>query len=259
MKNRWKNYRKAHLNNLGVRKNELEKIISLINPRKEDIVLEIGTGSGFLTIPLAKLCTHVFTADINNGNLNEIKRKTTKLPIKTILIKPKEKNFFSKIYFNKFDKVATLATLHHFDNKKDDSGESGRIKLLKETYNLLKPNGKLVIADVLHNTNTQKYFNALDNPLFCYPNGHPHDFFSKERLQKILKNIGFSEVKIEVLNMPWNFKNIDEAKNFIHLLHNANCAKQKSLELAKKILGLNKTNGYFQLNWQLFFLTATKK
>lgn len=114
------------------------------------------------------------------------------------------------------------------------------------------------MADPLHGTITQKYFDAIDNPKHCHSDGHPHDFPTKERLYNILLETGFKEIMIEVANTSWKFDSPREAMNFIHTIHNATCAPEESLKTAKKYLEFNKVNSHYELGWELFFLTAQK-
>jgi len=259
IRERWDNYRKANTDKPLVRNNELSEIFSLLNPIAGETILEVGTGNGYLSFPIAKAVGkgRVVTADVSKDNLQSVnKRNYKKLPIKTVLFN--DNKLFSSINSDYFNAIATIATLHHFDNRKIKTGETGRTGALTEFYRLLKRGGRLVIADVAYDTISQRYFDAIDNPLHCFPDGHPHDFFTPSRLKRLLKMIGFKKVKITVKRVPWRFTSVNEAKDFIHTIHNAKCSTEESFNVAKKKLGFKKVKDHYELGWKLFFAVAYK-
>lgn len=260
---RWENYRKANSSRPNARENELKRIFSLVNPHGGQKILEVGTGNGYLTFPLAQAVGasgEVVTTDVSQGNIQDVteKNKSKQLNIKPILLPFNEGVLSEKKYENYFDIVTTIATFHHFDNRTEKTGDFGRKKALKSFYENLKIGGRLVIADVLHGTISQKYFDSVDNPVHCSPFGHPHDFFDKDSLRKAVEEAGFKNIKIEVKYVPWKFDSEEEAGNFIHTIHNAKCSMVESLELARKQLGLKKVDDHYELGWELFFLQAEK-
>lgn len=265
-KQRWASYRKINTNMPDVRINELNKTIAMVNPQPNERIFEAGSGSGYLTQHLAGQTApyaSVLTSDISPEGIKELERKNKvwKLPITTLLISSdylsKKKRFDS--FSNSFDKVASLATFHHFDNRSINTGTRGRINLLQKIFGLLKPGGTLSIADVANNTNAQRYFDYNDNPIHFHPTGHPHDFMEPEELEHTLKNIGFKDIAISVQDVPWQFKSKDAAMCFIHNLHNAQCTPEESFDIAQEILGFKKIkNKQYELGWQLFFLKAHK-
>lgn len=260
---RWENYRKANSDKPGVRENELAKIFALINPEEGQKIWEVGTGNGYLTFPIAEAVGktgQIVTTDVDAGNIEDVikKNKRKKARIDAILLSPESPLLYDKKYRDYFDIVATIATLHHFDNRKDRIGENGRKKALKYFYKNLKNGGKLVMADVLRGTISQKYFDAIDNPEYCYPLGHPHDFFSRQELKNTVKKTGFKNIELKTACVPWKFASINEAKKFVHTIHNAKCSVDESFAVSKKNLGFKKVSGHYELGWELFFLAATK-
>ncbi len=261
IKVRWKNYRKANSEKPHARENEFKKIFSLVAPERCMKIWEVGTGNGYLALPLAKAVGkngEIITTDVDAGSIKEAikKSKRKNLNIKVILLSPKKPFLSGKKYENLFDVVTSLATLHHFDRR--GTGDHGRKKALKYFYRNLKKGGRLVIGDVLHGTISQKYFHSIDDPKHCFPLGHPHNFFKKKELVKAVKNAGFENVKVKIAYVPWRFSSVKEAKNFIHTIHNARCAKEESFSIAKKYLGFKKVGSHYELGWELFFLTAKK-
>ncbi|MEK7514502.1 MAG: methyltransferase domain-containing protein [Patescibacteria group bacterium] len=259
---RWENYRKANSDKPGARENELKEIFSLLDPKQGEKIWEVGTGNGYLTFPLAEAVGktgEVISTDIHESNLSDAinKNQEKKLNISARLL-PVDSPLLGDEYESFFDAVATIATLHHFDNRKNGTGEAGRMNAIRGFYRTLKKGGRLVMSDPLKGGITQKYFDAVDNPKHCYPDSHPHDFFTKERLESLLQEIGFKDISIEVTYVPWKFASPDEAVNFVHTIHNAKCTPEESFTVAKDILGFKKVGGHYELGWELFFLTASK-
>lgn len=260
---RWENYRKANSDKPSARENELSEIFSLVNPQLGERILEVGTGNGYLTFPLAQAVGstgEVVTTDVNEGNVKDAteKNRNKNYNVTALLLPVGEGMLKEERYNDYFDAVTSIATLHHFDNRLDNTGDSGRKEALAQFHKNLKPGGRLVIADVLHGTISQKYFDAIDNPEHCHPLGHPHDFFTKEALREAVENVGFKKVNINVKFVPWQFTSKEETMNFIHTIHNAKCSAEDSLNVAEKHLGLNKAEEGYELGWELFFLTAEK-
>ena len=118
---RWENYRKANSDKPRARENELRKIFSLLNPRNGEKVWEVGTGNGYLTFPLAEAVGktgEVISTDVNDGNISDVVNKNLekKLKIEAKLL-PVDSPLLGDEYGDYFDSVATIATLHHFDNR----------------------------------------------------------------------------------------------------------------------------------------------
>ena len=260
---RWEKYRYANSNQPSVRENELKQVFELIHAESGENIWEVGTGNGYLTFPLVEAVGEtgeIVTTDVNEGNIEEVRKKSKAAGIKNIqsVFLPVEKPLLGAEYENAFDGVVSIATLHHFDDRSKKTGETGRIAALTSFFKTLRSGGRLVVADVAHGTISQKYFDAVDNPMYCFPLGHPHDFFSTDRLSEICKKIGFIDVSVIIKRVPWRFTGIEEAKNFIHTIHNSHCSPEESFELAQKYLGLNNRDGMYELGWELFFLKAKK-
>lgn len=263
VESRWEKYREINDKLGSCRYNELAELLNLIDLRASDNILEAGSGSGFLTTHLLD-CSRsntVTATDVSKKGISDLRAKLEALDlsdnINAIYIDP-ENYYYPESYYNRFDKVASLATFHHFDNRNNGTGSTGRINLLQNIYRVLKPGGKLIMADVANNTLTQKYFDKIDNPTHLYPTGHPHNFFTTVELESHLKNLAYTDIEIYIKDVPWIFKNEEQAKLFIHEIHNAKCDVDESFSLAKKTLGIRETREFFYVNWQLFFATATK-
>ncbi len=139
-----------------------------------------------------------------------------------------------------------------------NTGTTGRQRALDEFYRVLREGGILVICDVAHRTAPQRYFDAIDNPVYCHPRGHPHDFLDEDVAKELCQKAGFKDVKFEIERVPWIFDDEEQTKEFLHTIHNAKCSPEESLEIAKQHLPYTEIGGRKQIGWELFYLTAKK-
>lgn len=258
---RWENYRNANTNNPDVRNNELSRAHYLLHPKSGERILEIGTGNGLLTLLIAedvKSSGEVITTDVIEGNLEKVsKANTHHLPIIPLLLDTDAPFPLSEKYDRYFDAIITVATLHHFDSRLEPE-KNGRLQLIEACYRMLKPGGRLVVVDPLAGTKTSAYFDAINTPAHCFPLGHPHEFFSQEELLSLTRSVKFQDVSLDLISVPWRFVSQEEAKTFLHTIHNSRCTPEESLALAEKVLGFQKEEDHYELGWDLFFLTAKK-
>lgn len=265
---RWNSYASANDKFPNVRVNELNRQLELVDVQKGEIILEVGTGNGILTRPLAErtgFTGKVYSFDYRKENLiSAMQRNTSALPI---IFVPQQNNpqaghYNFPIPDNLVDKVSTIASFHHYDDRDLKSGTSGRANALKEFYRVLKPNGKLIIGDIASGTSTQKYFdgemNNSQSPAYCQPRGHPHDFMDKELAFTLCNNAGFRNIEFRVEDVPLVFRNEKEAGEFFHMVHNAKGNYNQSLECVKKHLRTWYDRDKFCVEWNLFYLTAEK-
>lgn len=256
---RWENYRLANTRFPCVRQIELSRHLDLTNPREGETILEVGTGNGYLTFELAKAVGksgRVITCDYQKPNLDFVERVNKgRFQITTI-----HQNLDYKLAIPdaSVDRISTLATLHHYDDRSKFTGTQGRQRALNEFYRVLSNGGVLIVGDVADGTHPQRYFDAINNPRYCHPRGHPHDFLDEKLATALCRSAGFNEITFAIENVPWVFDNEEQAKEFLHTIHNAKCAPEESLELAKQHLPYFQEEGKIKIGWQLFYLTARK-
>ncbi len=257
---RWENYRLANTRFPFVRQIELSRQLDLTHPKAGETILEVGTGNGYLTFELAKAVGEsgkVITCDYQKPNLDFVERVNKgRYPITTI-----HQNLDYKLIIQDVsaDRISTLATLHHYDDRSKNTGTIGRQQALSEFYRVLRKGGVLIVGDVAHGTPPQRYFDAIDNPRYCHPKGHPHDFLDERLAIALCSDAGFKEITFAIENVPWVFDNEEQAKEFLHTIHNAKCSSEESLELAKQHLSYFQEEGKIKIGWQLFYLTARKR
>lgn len=135
----WEKYFKVYdfLNLIEPYKNLLEKVIDSIEIKKDDVILDAGSGTGNLSIKIKKMGCKVISIDFSEEAL--------KLHLK----KDDEANIFcydltEKLNFpeNYFDKIVSVNVLCFLNRNK-------REKITQEFYKIIKPGGKIVLVNLL--------------------------------------------------------------------------------------------------------------
>lgn len=169
-----------------------ERIVQAVKDRKPNLILEIGCGTGDLSIAISKLVDANVVAIDSSIKFIDIANEKNK-NIKNLIFKQAEltKNTdFNN--FGKFDVVCGNGILHHLYNDLDFYLEKFKL--------LLKPNGKIVFWEPnIYNPYVFTIFN------FDYfrrlAKLDPDEMaFSSSFIQSKLISSGFSEVKIQFLD-----------------------------------------------------------
>ncbi len=111
--------------------NKMDEIKDVLELQGDEVVLDIGGGTGRLADHLSKDCQIVYVLDESKGMLSKVKANKKVLPV---LGNALDTTFDS----NSVDMVIMSDVLHHIKNQK---------KLIEEIYRILKKDGKLVILD----------------------------------------------------------------------------------------------------------------
>ncbi len=256
----WEKYRRANAQFPSARQAEVSIMLDLVNAQPGQQILEVGTGNGVLTVPLATAVNstgHVVTYDATEENILALKKKNKNLQL-NINAKVQNLDYTVDEQDAEIDTVVSLAAFHHYDNNRDKTGLTGRLRALKEFARVIKPGGKIVIGDIATDTASARYFDSLNTPVLC-PGGHPHDFLNKELAKKLCNRAGLTVKEFAIKKVPWTFNNVDETQIFINTIHGSLCSKEESLEHAKKYLKFWKQDNKYYLEWWLFYMVATKR
>lgn len=152
---------------------------------------------------------------------------------------------------NSVDVIFTCAAFHHVV-------EADRLKFMNEASRVLKPNGKLVIADVKEGTAIDHFLNTFvdqNNSL-----GHKGDFmddnFSKTYETEFLKS---SPSKF--IEFPWVLSDSEDISiNYLKLMFGIDKADQKSIkkEIVETLNFKKSKTGHFTIDWALNYEVYTK-
>lgn len=254
--NRGNNYRLANDTLPSARHHEFLHMFQKIEPKPGQVIVECGTGNGFLTIPLAEAVGphgHVFTLDDSVSNLNAVSIKAQALGLKNISVVHLNADYFRTgilpLEGALADTIATLATFHHYDDMRKTA--------LKEFNRILKRQGKIVIGDVEHDTKPQRYFDEFVH--YICSTGHDHQFMTKDSLQTLAAECGLRIDEWLRIYTPWQFSSLESMGSFLHTIHDATCSMTESIEAAERYLGITRFDNQILLHWELYFATLRIK
>jgi len=156
-------------------------LINLLNPTKEDKILDVGCGVGYFSKLLSEYGANVSGIDINPDSVNICKS----------YVGP---NFYvgnaSRLDFddNSFDKILCSEVLEHL---KDDKGA------LDEIYRILKPNGILVLTVPC----TKGVFGTkIKNIMHDHHDGpekHEREGYTKNEISELVNDTGLKVKKFK--------------------------------------------------------------
>jgi len=148
------NYDNEHTKFRDYKKESLQ-IIKDLELTKEAVVLDMGCGSGGLTIEFAKYYKKVYAIDVSPGMISLCKKKAVENSLNNI-----EAECAGFLTYNhtgaKLDGVISTVALHHLP-------DFWKLIALRRINNLLKPNGKFFLIDVVFSFPLDNHIEAVDN------------------------------------------------------------------------------------------------
>ena len=152
---------------------EQDKLIPLLRDVEDKKVLDIGAGTGRLTMMLAKLGAEVTAVDVSKKMLEALNKKCVQAKLRvTTILGNAEKLAFENKTFNVV--IAAFLIVHLKDLR----------KFFDEAYRVLKDGGTFVVTNI----------NQKDPPLVKIKNGDIliESFYHRpEKIREILKSLAF--------------------------------------------------------------------
>ena len=143
------------------------------------------------------------------------------------------------------DTILSLASLHHCTNEE-------RVQFYKEAKRILKPGGKLIIGDVLLDSDQDKWLNIFVNK--HNPVGHTGKFWTAEDAI-LIQSVGFT-VTHTIQEYTWDFSDNNAIYDFVRKLFSIHSASDEDLyDGLTKYLHADFTNHLFA--WKLIYFTAS--
>ncbi len=138
------------------------------------------------------------------------------------------------------DTIVSLAALHH---------EPDLPAVFAEMRRLLKPDGRLVIADAAVGTPPARFLNGFVNA--NNPMGHDGHFLD-ERAAGLLAEAGFTVADDRLADMPWKFADLAEAGEFCrHLFWMPALSAEEVAAAMDREIGFETIGGRQHLRWAL--------
>jgi len=136
-------------------KEETQNIISSINLKRNDTILEIGTGTGSFAIEAAQHCERVIAIDVSTKMLEFAKQKAKLKGVTNVEFY--HAGFLTYMHSGKpLDAVVSQLALHHIP-------DFWKIIALKRVFEILKPGGKFYLKDTVYSFEVDNYENFFNN------------------------------------------------------------------------------------------------
>jgi SAM-dependent methyltransferase len=147
------------------------------------------------------------------------------------------------------DCVISLASLHHASNKE-------RCDFYNEVLRILRPNGNLIIGDVIKNSSQDKWLNEFVNKHNSA--GHNGIFWSEKDMQ-LLVDSGFNSVEYCEISYFWNYDNVESMIDFSKNLFGLDKASNTQIyQGIVEYLFPIFTNGAIKIPWKLGYFICSK-
>jgi ubiquinone/menaquinone biosynthesis C-methylase UbiE len=156
---------------------QLNFIVNMGCIQEEEWVLDMGCGTGLLTRAIEQKTKRVVGLDLTHQMLEEAKLQSRKQG-KSILFLQGDGHQLPFLD-GQFDCIMTRLTVHHFPQP---------LKILKELVRVLKPNGRLIISDIVANMDPQKQ--KKHNEVEQLRDPSHVKFLNETELQELIKKAG---------------------------------------------------------------------
>ncbi len=134
---------------------ETEAIIKSINLKKNETILEIGTGTGSFAIEAAQHCAKVIAIDVSLKMLEFAQQKAQMMGIANV--KFNHAGFLTYGHTGEpLDAIVSQLTLHHLP-------DFWKIIALRRIFEMLKDGGKFYLRDAVYSFEVDNYKNFFDN------------------------------------------------------------------------------------------------
>ena len=133
---------------------EIREILSFLDLRPDQTVLEIGTGTGEFALAAARHCSKVYAVDLSEGMLRYAEKKARSRGVKNVEFL--QGGFLTYQHPTPVDAVVTQLALHHLP-------DFWKQVALMRIADMLRDSGKLCLRDVVFNFDIKDHENLVEN------------------------------------------------------------------------------------------------
>jgi 2-polyprenyl-3-methyl-5-hydroxy-6-metoxy-1,4-benzoquinol methylase len=117
----------------------LEQVMDASEVSGNDLAVDLGAGSGFITLPLADRTQKVYAVDASQKMLDQLRRKLDGSTTRVELVACDLREFTPP---EKVDVVVSNYALHHLRHP-------AKRALLRRSHDWLRPGGRMVVSDLM--------------------------------------------------------------------------------------------------------------
>lgn len=225
------------------REEDIQVMKTYLAPKKNEVVLEVGAGSGFFSKVLVNMVRRLIVSDPSQEQLESVKN-LNKENIEFIEVGADELTPAGEFV----DAIWSFGAMHHCFEKK---------KAFKNFFRILNKRGRIVVVDVWRNSALAKHFDEKVDK-YCIT-GHHVEFWTDKMAFDLCFDVGFKKPEIRKLNIKWKFQSKNDIGIFLYKLHAMTKTTPKEcLKGAEEILGILKEGKFYCLNWPMKVLVAKK-
>ncbi len=177
-------------------------VVKLLNPKKDEKILDLGCGDGTLAIDMEKVGAKIVAVDLSE----DMVKKTNEKGIEAYVMSATK-----LIFQNEFDAVFSNAVLHWVKEPEI---------AIEKIYNSLKKDGRF-IAEFGGYENIKHLIDAMQIVFDMHPEygefDNPWYFPTQEEYKQLLQNCGFEVTYIEIIPRPTK---IDDISNWLNIFAN---------------------------------------
>ena len=147
------------------------------------------------------------------------------------------------------DRIGSLAGLHHVED---------RSPVYREWFRVLRPGGRVAVADVQEGTGTAGFLNEFVDAYT--EGGHDGMFFRPGDWERELAGAWFVDVEEQLIDVPWRFPDEETMAGFCRTLFAVTAASPEEVRQAiGNYLGVTFVpDGGVQMRWWLRYASARK-